>query len=210
MLLDLDRLDDISRGLRLFSHNAPNVFSIRDRDFGDGGATSLRAQADATLRDSGLPEATRVQLFTMPRVFGYGFNPLSLYFCSDDAGDLFAIIYEVHNTFGERHRYALPWREGRTEETAKAFYVSPFLHNNMRYRFDASEPGERITLKIEGGDSEGPLIVARLHGERRKLTDTSLLRLLVSIPLLTLKVIAAIHWQAAKMWLKGFRTPATS
>lgn len=205
MLLDLDRLKDAARRLRFFSHNAPNIFSLNDRDFGNGGAISLRQQADESLRSAGFGPATRVHLFCMPRIIGYAFNPLSLYFCADDAGDVFAIIYEVHNTYGERHRYVLPWQAHGIAEADKAFYVSPFLQADMRYRFDASMPGERLALKIEGNDADGPIILAHLSGERRELSDASLFRLFVAVPLLSLKVIAAIHWQAAKMWLKGFR-----
>lgn len=205
MLLDLDRVDEIAKPLRLLSHNAPNVFSFNDRDFGDGGPGSLRQQADGWLAEAGLNRATSIYLFCMPRIVGYTFNPLSVYFCADADGHVFAMIYEVHNTLGERHRYVLPWRAGERQETSKAFYVSPFLQADMRYRFDASTPDERIALKIEGSNADGPIIVARLSGERRELRDASLLGLFVGMPLLTLKVIAAIHWQAAKMWLKGFR-----
>jgi uncharacterized protein len=205
MLLDLDRLADITQRLWLFSHNGLNAFSLNDRDFGNGGTESLRQQADASLQAAGFKPAARIHLLCMPRIVGYAFNPLSLYFCADGNGDVFAIIYEVHNTFGERHRYVLPWRPGKTEETEKAFYVSPFLQTDMRYRFDASIPGDRVALKIEGGNADGTIIVASLEGARRELRDGPLLRLFVGIPMLSLKVIAAIHWQAARMWLKGFR-----
>ncbi len=205
MLLDLDVLNGTAQKLRLFSHNAPNIFSLHDRDLGDGGVASLRRQADESLQSAGFKPAARIHLFCMPRIVGYAFNPLSLYFCADEGGDVFAIIYEVHNTLGARHCYVLPWRQGAAEEVDKAFYVSPFLQADMRYRFETSLPTDAIGLKIEGRDGNGPIIVARLSGERRELSDASLFRLSVAMPFLSLKVIAAIHWQAAKMWLKGFR-----
>jgi DUF1365 family protein len=160
------------------------------------------------LAAAGLGEAgARIAVLTMPRILGYAFNPISIYFCRDRDDALGAIVYEVHNTFGERHSYVLA-ADGDgavTHGTAKAFHVSPFLGMDMRYAFRVQPPGERLSVAIRGEDGDGPMIVAALSGERRPLTDGMLARMLAAYPLMTLKVTAGIHWHALRMILRGFR-----
>jgi hypothetical protein len=145
----------------------------------------------------------------MPRVLGYVFNPISVYYCYDRAGGLIALIYEVQNTFGQRHNYVIAvdrtQNEPLSQHCAKAFYVSPFIGMDITYDFRVREPAERILLSIEGKDPKGPVIIASLAGERRKLTDYALARVFVSHPLLTLKVVVGIHWNALKLWSKGMK-----
>ena len=145
----------------------------------------------------------------MPRVFGYGFNPLSVYFCYQRDGSLAAILYEVHNTFGERHSYLIPVERAAgaviDQRCQKLFYVSPFMDMAMSYAFRVAVPDERISVAIRAADRDGLLLVAALSGNRRALTDMALLRVLVAFPLLTLKVVVAIHWHALRLLLKGFR-----
>jgi DUF1365 family protein len=209
MLIDLDELDRLPRTLRLFSHNAFNVFSLHDRDHGDGGPRPLRAQVIAQLRNAGIDAGGPVRMLCMPRVLGYVFNPLTVYFCCRHDGTLAAILYEVHNTFGERHPYLIPVEAATdaplVQTCDKAFHVSPFLAMNMRYDFRVTPPGERVSVAIRGSDSEGPLIQAALTGTHKTLGDAAILRLLVTHPLLTLKVIVGIHWHALRMVIKGFR-----
>ena len=210
MLLDLDEIDRMPRRLRLFSHNRFNALSFFDADHGDGSGRPLRDQVEGHLRGAGLaPDGGAIRLFCMPRVFGYGFNPLSVYFCYQRDGSLAAILYEVHNTFRERHAYLIP--VDRTAGTVidqhcrKGFYVSPFMDMDMNYRFRVGVPDERIAVAIRAADQDGLLLAAALSGDRLALTDATLLRLLATHPLLTLKVIGAIHWHALRMVLKGFR-----
>jgi DUF1365 family protein len=145
----------------------------------------------------------------MPRVLGYVFNPLSVYFCSDESGQLRAILYEVHNTFGERHTYVFPMdgavSAAAEHATPKAFHVSPFLAMDMAYRFRTHPPDDAVAVAISGEDATGPVIFASLSGRREPLSDRALLGLLAGFPLVTLRVIAAIHWHAFRMILKGFR-----
>ncbi len=151
----------------------------------------------------------------MPRTFGYCFNPLSIYFCRDRDGALVALIYQVHNTFGERHSYVLPLqrRSGAVHQSCgKNFYVSPFMDMALRYDFRVSGPDEHIAVGIAASASDGPVLNAVLGGSRRALDDRALLKLCVTMPAITLKVIAAIHWEALRLWLKGLRPrhhPAT-
>ena len=208
MLLDVDRIGETADRLRLFSHNRFNVMSLYDRDHGDGSATSLRDQINDHLRNAGIEAAGPTYLLCMPRILGYGFNPLSVYFCHARDGALAAIVYEVHNTFGERHSYLIPAARSREivdQHCEKEFYVSPFLDMDMRYQFRVTLRRELLSVAIAGSDKNGPLIHASLSGQPGPLTDFALLRALVRYPLLTLKVIAAIHWHALKMLLKGYR-----
>jgi DUF1365 family protein len=209
LLIDLDEIDILRDKLPLFSHNRFNAFSFYDADHGDG-SEALRPQIEQRLAGAGIdPKGGSIELLCMPRILGYGFNPLSVYFCRDCRGDLAAIIYEVHNTFGQRHSYLIPVNPSDTsainQGCDKLFYVSPFLDMNMRYRFRVEIPDQRVTLAISAVDRNGPVLLAAVSGDRRTLSNAALLGLLATYPLLTLKVIAAIHWNALQLWLKGLR-----
>lgn len=209
LVLDLDELPALAAKLRLFSYNRPNLFSLYDADHGDGGPTPLREQIEQNLAAAGIEiSGGAVRLLCMPRTLGYSFNPLSVYFCHRADGVLAAVIYEVHNTFGERHSYLIPTGTPSgvlRQRCRKAFYVSPFMDMEMSYEFRVHPPGERVAIAIQGSGAEGPLINACLVGARRALSDRALLRAFIAVPAVTLKVIAAIHWQALRLWLKGLR-----
>jgi len=207
LLLDLDELPELGRRLRLFAHNGPGLFSLLDRDHGPGDGSDLSPHvrgllARADVRDADGP----IRLLCYPRVLGFVFNPLSVYYCHRGDGALRALVYEVNNTFGERHSYVIPV-EGqgpRVRQTCpKAFYVSPFLPMDCTYHFRVRTPGERLSLVIHETHQGEPILDAWLTGERRPLTDAGLLRAALSIPLLTFKVVAGIHWEALKLWRKG-------
>lgn len=210
LLLDLAELDQIDSRMRLLSRNRFNLLSFHDQDYGDGSGRPLREQVTALLRREGLDiGAGAVRLLTMPRVLGYVFNPISLYYCHGPDERLAAVIYEVTSTFGERHAYVLPVADGDADqglirqEARKALHVSPFMSMDMRYAFRGHAPAEWMDLTIDGTDSEGLLIATSMTGRRHKLTDGAIFRAFVSIPFLTLNVISAIHWEALKLWLKG-------
>lgn len=210
LLLDLDDIDRLSHRLSFFSRNRFNLLGFSDRDYGDGSAVPLRTQAETLLRRAGCQpgELGKVRLLCMPRVLGYAFNPLSVYFCYRHDGALEAIIYEVHNTFGERHSYVIPGRGATSmveQNCDKAFDVSPFLGMDMSYTFHVSLPEEHVSIAIHGKERDEPVIVASLSGRRRELSEAALLKAFFTHPLLTLKVIAAIHWHALRLVLKGFR-----
>ncbi|WP_445222543.1 DUF1365 domain-containing protein [Bradyrhizobium sp. Pa8] len=149
-----------------------------------------------------------IKLFCLPRILGYGFNPLSIYFCSRQDGSPEAIIYEVHNTFGERHSYVLPVHAAATEmieqHCPKAFYVSPFLGMDLSCGFRVRPPAAQVEVSIHGKENDKTVITASLSGARHELTDGVLIKTFASHPLLTFKVIAGIHWHALRMVLKGF------
>jgi len=214
LLLDLAEIDALDRRLRLFSRNRFNLLSFHDRDHGDGSGGPLRPQIEAYLGRAGIDiEGGPIRLLTMPRVLGYVFNPISLYYCHGADGRLAAVVYEVTSTFGVRHAYVIPvpaedQAAGRIRQgAAKALYVSPFMGMEMDYEFRGHAPDESLNLTIDGLDVQGVLITAAMSGERRDLTDANLLSAAAAMPLLTFKVMAAIHWEALKLWLK--RIPLT-
>jgi len=209
LLVDLDELDHLGARLRLISHNRANLFSVNDRDHGDGSTTPLRAQAETRLRAAGVDcEGGSISLLCMPRTFGYAFNPISVYFCHRPDGTLAALIYQVHNTFGERHSYVLPAAEkdgGIRQACDKAFFVSPFMPMGLRYAFHVAPPGETLVVAIKASGPDGPMFHAALSGRRSDLTDGALLRAALSVPAIGLKTMAAIHWQAVKLFAKGVK-----
>jgi len=210
LLLDLDEAPRLADRLGLFSYNRFNLFSFHERDHGDG-AGPLRAWVDAALGKAGVDIAGgAVKLLCMPRVLGHVFNPISIYFCHAPGGALAAMIYEVNNTFGQRHSYVIPVAEGAAgdirQSCAKAFHVSPFMDMAMTYAFILTRPGETLSTTVLGRDPAGALILsARFAARRRPLSDRTLLGALFAYPLLTLKVVAAIHWEAVKLAARGVR-----
>jgi uncharacterized protein len=212
LLIDLDRLDEADRQSQLFGVNRAALYSFHEKDHGPRDGARLREYAARCAAKHGIELAGgRVQLLCYPRLFGYTFNPLSVYFCYAACGDLALIIYEVRNTFGEVHSYTLPVRPGEIsaagirQEQDKSFFVSPFVEMAMRYHFRISPPAETVKLRILETDHAGPLLAATFSGRRRGLTTSALLRAFVALPLVTLKIVAAIHWEALRLWLKGVR-----
>jgi uncharacterized protein len=207
-LLDVDEIDADANQLRLFSRNKFNVLSFYDRDHGDGSGSSVAAYARATLAQAGLGHAgVRIALLSYPRVFGYGFNPISVYYCHDASDALAAVIYEVNNTFGERRSYVVTIQPAEGPVYAhtckKELYVSPFTDMNGWYQFRLREPDDAIAVGVALRDHEGPLLKTYFTGYARPLADRTAARLLIVLPLQSLKVVAAIHLEALFLWWKG-------
>ncbi|MBU6260989.1 MAG: DUF1365 family protein, partial [Burkholderiales bacterium] len=214
LLIDLDELPELARRLRLFSLNRYNLFSLHERDYGAGDARGLRRHVERELERAGLAGGGAIRLLTMPRLLGYAFNPLNVYFCHAPDGALQAILYEVNNTFGERHSYLIEVdpaqaRAGRiVQRCDKQFHVSPFLACALQYRFGVEPPAAdraALSVGVAAYDVDGLVLNTRLDAERRALDDGALLRAFCSHPLLTFKVVAGIHWEAARLLLKRLR-----
>jgi DUF1365 family protein len=208
-MLALD-LDDVPRGLKLFAHNRRALMALRDHDHAGRIEAPIKPQIDAKLRDAAIGwRGGRIVLLTMPRLFNYVFNPLSVYFCYRRDGVLAALVHEVSNTFGESHFYVLPPRIAPdgvvTQSCDKDFFVSPFLENDLTYDFRITPPGEKVVVAMTVKRGDTVALTASFAGERRDLNDAQLLRVWLGNPLMTFKVIAGIHWEALKMWLKGVR-----
>lgn len=210
LYVDLAELPALDRRLRLFSHDRFNVFSFHTRDHGPRDGRPLRPWIDARLAEAGIDlDGGPVRLLCFPRLWGYVFNPLTVWFCHHRDGRLLAVNYEVSNTFGQHHHYLIPVAEGETpgqplrQACAKGFHVSPFLPMQGDYAFRLRAPAARLSLSIRLRGSAGDLLLATQTGRRRPLSDRNLLRTLTRHPLMTAKVTAAIHWQAWKLWRRG-------
>lgn len=208
--VDVDRMADTGRRPPLFSIGAFNLMSFRPADHGSRGALPLRQYVETLVRDGGISaRLERIELVCMPRVLGSAFNPLSVFYCWSATG-LAALVYEVRNTFGERHSYVM-----RVQETAaglvaphecdKLFYVSPFMDMALRYRFLATVPGEALNLRIIERDDGGVVLTALLAARRLQPTAANLLRLASRQLLGGLRILGAIHYEALRLWLKGHR-----
>lgn len=208
LLLDLDQLDAVALQSRLFSRNRFNLLSFYDSDHGPGDATPLQQHARDVFKASGLDTAGLQILFlAYPRVLGYVFNPLSVYYAVAGDGHLAALIYEVNNTWGERRSYVLdagqPHGHVYAQSAAKELHVSPFAGASGRYGFRVTVPGDGLLVGVHLSDADGALLKTHFTGRSQAWSDSRLLALLFRFPLLTLKIIGAIHFEALKLWLKG-------
>ena len=210
LAFDLDEIDAMDRGLRFFSHNRFNLMSLHDRDHAGYVRAPIKPQIEAKLRAGGIAwEGGEITLLCMPRLLGYVFNPLSVYFCRHPNGELAALVHEVRNTFGEHHFYVLSAREGAQGEVrqacAKDFFVSPFLEMDLRYEFRVKPPGDSTLVAMTVRRGGEVALTASFAGGRRELSDSTLLRAFAGNPLMTFVAIAGIHWEAVKMLVKGVR-----
>jgi DUF1365 family protein len=225
VLVDLDALDGLQSRLRLLGRGRFGLITLRATDHGDRSDRPLRAQVEGHLAEAGIDIAGGpIRLLTMPRILGYGFNPISVFFCHRPDGALAALLYEVTNTFQERHSYLVavpspsPPGGGRAPEAVegagpalirqtvdKQLFVSPFMDRDLTYDFTVRPPGEAVSVVVAVRRGETPILTASFAGQRRPLTDGQLLRAFLTHPLLTWKVTWGIHWEAAKMMFKGAR-----
>jgi len=208
VLVDCGALDALDRRLRLFSRNRFNLFGLYDRDHGDG--TTISGYLDGIAARAGMGETvSRFLMLCYPRVLGYAFNPLTVYYGLDADDRVCLTVYEVNNTFGERQTYVLPATQqddaAISQSCAKRLYVSPFNGPKGTYSFHLTPPLEELTVGVALRDAEGPVLRAHFHGKRAPFTDATLLRALAKTGWLTAKVITAIHYEALKLWLKGLR-----
>ena len=207
LFVDVDALPDLNSRFKFISYNRFNLFSVYDRHFGNG--TSIRDHVWSLVRGSVCASQVK-QIFMLcyPAVLGRVFNPLTTYYCFDGQGALCLMIYEVSNTFGQRHSYVIPIENTSEQSYPKKFYVSPFTNVEGDYTFNVQEPSDRLNLGISlrvGGEA---IMQAWFNGQKRPLTDAALLKSFFSLPLLPLKVVGGIHWEALKLWVKGLRLVA--
>ena len=207
--LDLDELDLVANRVFLFGHNRKNLYSFRDADHEPAGENPLKERILDFLRRNGIDLGPfgRVMLLTLPRVFGYVFNPISIYYCFDEAGAPVCSVAEVGNTFLEKKLFLLRREEFGVDDTfskivPKHFYVSPFSELDLNFDFKLKIPGDRLEIKIDDRDGDKKILISTLTGQRAELTNRNLAWFTVKYPLVTLKVIFLIHWHALRLWLK--------
>jgi uncharacterized protein len=214
--IPIHRLNGEQGGGWLFGLNRAGLLSFHEADHGDGGATAgvwLRR----LLGEAGIVADGEIWLNAFPRVLGYAFKPVSFWLCHRADGALVAVVAEVNNTFGERHCYLLadgqgrPLKDGAERSAVKQFHVSPFCGTDGRYRFRFKHAGDHPVFRIDYDDAAGPLLLTSMSGRLRPLDNRACAHALAWYPLFTLAVIARIHWQALKLWMRGvpfYRKPA--
>ncbi len=216
--LDIDSVAELSKRLKLFSYNRFNLFSFYDADHlaneteAGAGPDSLRRWVESGLQRHGIDlQGGQIRLFCYPRILGFVFNPLSVWYCENKDGQLIAILCEVRNTFGERHCYLLRDSNGGALDLTKAhhhpkrFHVSPFLPIAGDYEFRFSEPAQQLDVSIVWLQENERAMIATQRMRQVPINDWTLLKTFFMLPLMTVKVVAAIHWQALKIWVRGAR-----
>ena len=205
--IDVDRVAETFAPLRLASHRGLNLLTFDERDHGPRDGFPLRPWVETLLAAEGVARPHRIMLLCFPRVLGVEFNPLALYVAFDGAGVPTGAVYQVRNTDGDLHPYAVNLsREGMRHGREKAFYVSPFIDGAQSYAFDVMPPGgDRYALRIRLDGAEGLTLIAAEHGQRRALSDRAIARCAATVPLLALKVLGGIYFHALRLRLKGAR-----
>jgi DUF1365 family protein len=205
-MLDLAELSTLDKELRLFSIGHKNLYGFDPADHGGKDIGELRPWVEKTVAEAGVDlEGGRVTLLAFPRVFGYVFNPISVWYCYGSTDELRALIYEVRNTFGDRHVYVVPvdGAQSLRHDIQKRLHVSPFNPMDQTYHFTSTLPASSLSLAIEMSDDDGILFRAGLGLTRLPMSDFNLLKVFFRYPFVTLRVIGGIHWQALRLWLKG-------
>jgi len=209
LLIDLDELEDIGKKIKFFSYNKFNILSFHNIDHGNRDGSSLIKWVKSTLKKSKINiNIKKIKLLCYPRFFGYVFNPLSIFYCYDKNLNLKVIFYEVKNTFNEQHTYIFRCLDSSNlilHKCNKKFYVSPFIEMETFYNFRLLKPEKKINVLIKQSDEKGLLLIARQVGEKLDLTSKNLFFEFVKHPLMSIKVISAIHFEAFRLWFKGIK-----
>ena len=208
LLIDLNELEEINKYIKFFSYNKFNIISFYDKDHGDRDGSSIKLWVKKNLRNIGImTEDVRLKLLCYPRIFGYVFNPLSTYFIYNKHSELISIFYEVKNTFGEQHTYIFKAQDEKTVQNKckKKFYVSPFIEMDCEYHFKTLNPREQLSVVINQNDKDGKLLFASQDGISKDFNNKNLILSYLTHPLMTFKIIGAIHYEAFKLWAKRIK-----
>lgn len=209
LLIDINEIIQLDKNIKFFSHNRFNILSFYNIDHGPRDGSSLKKWVEKTLSQSRINiEKGTIKLLCFPRFFGYVFNPLSIFYCYDKNSKLKAVLYEVKNTFNEQHTYVFRSSNRSNlihHKCEKKFYVSPFIKMKTFYNFRLSKPGDRVSVLIKQSDSDGLLLVAKQTGKKINLNSQNLFLEFIKHPLMTFKIIVAIHFEAFLLWFKGVK-----
>ena len=209
LFLDLSELKELHNNLNFFSLNKFNLISFYEKDHGERDGSSILDWVKNNLRSNNIStDNIKVKLLCYPRILGYVFNPLSIFFVYDNDENLISILYEVKNTFGEQHTYVFKI-EGENKliqnNCSKKFHVSPFIEMDCNYFFRILNPGDKLSVIIDQYDQEGKILFASQDGVRSDLTNKNLMNSYLKHPLMTFKIISAIHFEAFKLLIKGIK-----
>ena len=209
LFIDLKEINEIEKNINFFSYNKFNILSFYNIDHGPRDGTSLAKWVKKTLTKVKINvDGGKIKLLCFPRFFGYVFNPLSIFYCYDKNLALKAVLYEVKNTFNEQHTYVFrskPSSNLISHKCNKKFYVSPFIEMKTFYNFRLSKPKNNINITIKQTDTKGPLLIARQVGRRINLNSQNLLFQFLKHPLMSFKIVIAIHFEAFRLWTKGVK-----
>lgn len=211
LVIDIDRYEEAAKQSRFFSVNKAGLVSFHEKDHGTRDGSSLRVHIDKLLHDGDMLSPARILLWCNPRILGYTFNPLSIYFCYDENDNIMALVYQVNNTFGQTHSYVARVTDENLAQASikntanKCFYVSPFLDMNLRYDFSIQPPKEKLTIRILEHDDNGPILSATFYGFQKALNTKNLILGIFKTLGLTWKIITGIHFEALILWFKGMK-----
>ena len=208
LLIDLSDLNYLNKNISFFSYNSFNLISFFDKDHGDRDGSSLIDWVKKNLIENNInSENIKIKLLCYPRIFGYVFNPLSVFFVYDQNENLISILYEVKNTFGEQHTYIFKAENNNLiqHNCSKKFHVSPFIEMNCNYFFRILRPSEKISVVIDQYQLNEKILFASQDGKRVDFNSKELLKSYLNHPLMTFKIISAIHFEAFKLWIKGIK-----
>ena len=209
LFLDLSEIKFIEKKISFFSYNKFNLISFFDKDHGSRNGSSLSEWVKNNLKRSGLnTKDIKIKLLCYPRILGYVFNPLSIFFVYNSKSSLIAILYEVKNTFGEQHTYLFRTNSSGKKiqnNCEKKFYVSPFMDLSSKYYFKILVSKSKLSVVIDQRDNEGKLLYASQDGIRSELSSRNLILSYMKHPLMTFKIISAIHFEALRLWIKGIK-----
>ena len=209
LLIDLSELEILDKNLKLFSYNKFNIISFYQKDHGPRDSSSLKDWVVDNLKKNNIEtNGIRIKLLCYPRIFGYVFNPLSVFYIYDKNTELISILYEVKNTFGEQHTYVFKTDKNQNliqHVCKKKFHVSPFIEMNCVYFFRLLKPGNKISVIIDQNDNIGKILYASQDGIKSELNNNNLIKVYLKHPLMTFKIILAIHFEAFKLWTKGLK-----
>ena len=205
LLIDLDEIRNLTENNPIFSFNKFNIFSFYNVDHGDRDGRCLKNWVKDNLKKFEIDQnINTIKLLCYPRIFGYVFNPLSIFYCYNDK-NLKAILYEVKNTFNEQHTYIFKVKSKDiiSQTCKKKFYVSPFMDMNTYYNFKLLNPNERLSVFIKQTDNSGTVLTATQVGDKKEFSLKQLLINFFKYPLMTFKIISSIHFEAFLLWRKG-------
>ena len=205
LFIDLDEIEQLDKSISIFSHNKFNIFSFYNKDHGDRDGKCLKKWVISNLQKYKIEgNISKIKILCYPRIFGYVFNPLSIFYCYEN-DKLKSIFYEVKNTFNEQHTYIFKIKDGEEikQKCKKKFYVSPFMDMETFYNFKLIDPNQRLSVMIKQTDAEGTVLTATQTGDKKEFNFKQLLINFFKYSLMTLKIISSIHFEALLLWKKG-------